>query len=176
MADCCEKDALDVVAAVSAVFTAVVGLFLAFYVFIYQRAKDRFSNRLQWFKDLIIEPNKEQIYTFFKTVEHTSEGLHSHELTDLKKSELLSALKSECSSFRRHFIILLSSVDEAMETDIQHQLDALMDRITEAAFDANVNLADEAEFEDLISFEITRAKNYVLGRIFRYEGEPAKGS
>lgn len=176
MPECCESDILGIIADISTVFTAIAGLVLAGYVFIYQREKDRLSNRLQWFKDLIIEPNKDDIYIFFENIEQISDEFNSPELTDLRKAELLAALKAECSAFRRHFIILLSSVDETMETEIQSQIDGLMDSITEAAFDANVNLADGAEFQSLISFEITRTKNFVMGRIFKYEGKSSKHS
>ena len=168
---CCQdSDLLSQIADVSNIITAVAGVVLAFYIFVYQRNKDALNNRLQWFKDLIIEPNKDDLYEFFNSVESISKGFNSSQLTDIRKAQLLDEIKAECALFRRNFIMLLRPVDKKMEEDILKSIDFMLDSITTASFDPNVNLADNTEFDSKILLVISKVRNYIFSRFFKYEG------
>lgn len=167
---CQETDLLERVSQISNIIFASATLALTFYVFVYQREKDKHNNKLQWFKDLIIEPHKEYIHKFFSEFIEEAGHLKDYQLTDTIKINVIDSLKSKSASFRRNFIVLLGSVDQELERDILNSIDNLVDLITRATFDANYNLSDAAVFDSTIEIHISQTRIYVLARIFKYEG------
>lgn len=168
---CCpDADIISTISDISSIFTAIAGTALALYVFIYQRKQDERSHRLQWFKDLIIDPNKSLIYEFYAQIIEIAKRLGSPQLVDYDKSVILQEFRNECASFRRNFIKLIQSVDSSMEKDLLDDIDRLSDFMTQVAFDPLVNLSDEGIYENTVSLSISRSKNYLLARIFRYDG------
>ncbi|MEX2231057.1 MAG: hypothetical protein WD824_02765 [Cyclobacteriaceae bacterium] len=171
MCGCDPPDLLSIISDIANIVMAFAGFALAFYVFVYQRRKDRESDRLQWFKDLIVTPNTPAIYSFFDRVTTIATDLSSPTLTDLRKSQILNDLKNECAVFRRTFVVLLRSVDSNMEKEIiTNCIDQFLDNITQAAFDPNINLSNEAEFEAHVFMTLTHSRNYLLSRLFKFSG------
>jgi hypothetical protein len=169
---CCQNDSdiISLIADIADIFVAVCTLGLAIYVFGYERAKHRRDARLQWFKELIIEPNKSVLYGFFSEIQKSTQGFKSYQLIDTTKLQILEDIKDKCSRFRKDFIILLRPGDEALEQDIQKNVDDMLDTITRNIFDANFNLNSDAEFNIHIDSVIAKTKLFVFSRIFTFEG------
>jgi hypothetical protein len=169
---CCpnEPDFLTQAANVSNIVVAIASFFLAFYIFFRQRKKENLDNRLQWFKELILEPNKQSIYQFYDAVTISSQKFAGGRLSDFDKVQILDEIKISCSTFRRNFINLIFVADQQLAREIQWGVDGLLDAMTGSAFDPNLNLNDEIEFEEHVTSVISRNKNFLLGRIFTYDG------
>src|SRR6478735_3495648 len=96
---CQETDLLERVSQISNIIFAAATLALTFYVFVYQREKDKHNNKLQWFKDLIIDPHKEYIHKFFSEFIEDAVHLKDYQLTDTIKISVIDSLKSKSASF-----------------------------------------------------------------------------
>lgn len=171
--DCCcaeNPDTLTTISDISSIITAVLGLGLAAYVFIYERRKARQDHKLQWFKELIIAPNTDDIYKFFDTINNIVDRLKSPNLNDNDKSLILVEYRSECASLRRNVLQLLGTVDIKMEEHILKSLDDFSDSLSELVFDPNINLSDSATFDNYVTIPITHVKNFFFMRVFRYQG------
>lgn len=165
-----DPDLLTRISEVSNIVLAFLTFVLAVYIFRHQREKDKQSIRLQWFKELIIEPNKSSIYSYFDSVIENSSDLKASQLTDIEKIGILSTIKSDSYVFRRNFIALLYSADQRLATDIQRCIDTLLDNITIATFDPSISLNVEDDFTQEIEIKIYDAKVYLFTRLFKHEG------
>jgi hypothetical protein len=166
---CQSTDLLERVSQIANITFAAASLVLTYYVFVYQRQKDKHNNRLEWFKDLIIEPHKEAIHTFFAEFLDIASGLKNYQLTDILKSELINKIKYKSAAFRRDFIVLLGSVDPVLEKEILDEVDNLVDEITRITFDPNYNLSDDSEYDKNVEILIYNSRVKLLSRIFKYE-------
>lgn len=153
----------------------------AYYVFIYQKKKDKILNKkeeeeklkaetirknqlhLEWLKELIVLPNINNTYSFFEEIERlllNEDGLNEIELND--------KVKQYVSVFRHTFPELLSYVNYSLYEKLKNHLDDMTDSITE-------KLLDAGEFEDSVTKNsyleiISRGRNLFISEIYRYEG------
>src|SRR5215217_7217014 len=119
---CTNEESLSTFSDIANIVIAAVGFFLAGYIFIYQRRKDKrdeASNlllqeqniKLQWFKDLIIEPHLPSVFNFYDKLFSISETLSSLGLTNDEKITVSDNIKAEHSKLRKSFVDAVRSVD-----------------------------------------------------------------
>jgi hypothetical protein len=174
---CCfvEIDLIERFSQISNIVFAGASLLLAWYVFVYQRKKDRHEKRLLWFKELVIEPNKSLVYKFFNDLPEITANLKSHNLTDLEKIQITSQVKEHSARFRRDFIVLLGAVDRNLEKDVLAYIDGMNDELIRVVFDPNLTLSDSVEYEKHVELKIYSCRSNLFSRIFNYGGEESIG-
>ncbi len=151
------------------VIIALFSMFIAGYVIIYQKSKDRTNIRLQWFKDLIILPHIGQVYKFYEDVTSSVRLLQSEEVNEDFKQSISEELKHTLVIFRKNFIELLRGVNSSLHVNSRDNVDNLIDEITNYIFLDSVNFNDKKESEIVMS-RITHSKVNFISLIFKYKG------
>lgn len=173
---CCQEssDFLSKASDIGNVIMAIASFALAFYIFVYQRGKERLDGNLQAFRELILDPNKNTIYTFYREFAEISEQLSRPGITDSEKSVVFDQIKQIISSFRKEFINLLFVVDPAMARNVLRSIDFALDMITRSAFDPTIDLSDRFQLDQHVTMIIHRNRNFLFEKILSYNGSRPK--
>jgi hypothetical protein len=180
------------IADISNIIIAIVNLFLAGYIFIYQRAKDKNDNikqlqneidakkeaislqeqniRLQWFKELIIQPHISKINLFYNNLYSIEAMLKVKPISDDLKIDTSEFVKANGAALRKSFIDILLSVSPIVHFDIKNNIDVLVDKITSKIIDAGLNLNDKRTFDREIGTLISNSHNDLISLIYNYKG------
>lgn len=175
------------------IIIAVISLALAFYIFVYQREKDNADKklsaqkerenkieainlqeqniRLQWFKELIIQPHLEEINTFYSNLHSIENKLTPRAVSEEEKIEIIDFIKFEQSKLRKTFGDILINVNPLMYSDIKINLDRLVDLITEKIFDDRLKLHEKTNFEKHVGSLISYSHNDLISKIYNYRGD-----
>ncbi len=184
--------ALNDVSSVANIIIAAISLGLAYYIFIYRKNKDRADDasqnkkeqinkidaaklqeqniRLQWFKELIIQPNLDQINSFYTQLHSLENRIESISLTEEQKIELASFIKTEQSNLRKSFVDVLLGVNPSLYQEVIDNLDNLIDGITNVIFNDGFNLTHKTTFEREIATKISNSRNDLIRMIYNYKG------
>jgi hypothetical protein len=122
---------------------ALFNIFLAYYIFVYQRKKDkddrasmtrqiRQNVRLDWLKLLIIEPHVDTIHSFFRTIEDILQPMRKGYLSSEEKNRIINDLGQKFNQFDSQVISLLFVADDNFGKINQDLLDKLRDGLTES--------------------------------------------
>ncbi len=160
---------------------AIISLALAFYIFVYQRDKDskdkrealnlqEQSIRLQWFKELIIQPHLVEIETFYSHLHSIESRFTPAGITDEQKIEVINFIKDERSKVRKTFGDILINVNPELYNHIKTNLDNLIDKITNIIFDDGLNLHHKPTFDKEIGSLISYSHNDLISKIYNYKG------
>lgn len=174
------------------IIIAIVNLFLAGYIFIYQRAKDKNDNikqlkneidekkeaislqeqniRLQWFKELIIQPHIAEMNSFYKNLYAIEEMLNVTPFSDDLNIDISEFVKANGAEFRKSFIDILLSVSPIVHSAIKNNIDDLVDKITTKIIDAELNLSEKRTFDREIGTLISYSHNDLISKIYNYKG------
>jgi hypothetical protein len=180
------------IADISNIIIAIVNLFLAGYIFIYQRAKDKNDNikqlqneidakkeaislqeqniRLQWFKELIIQPHISKINLFYNNLYSIEAMLKVKPISDDLKIDTSEFVKANGAALRKSFIDILLSVSPIVHFDIKNNIDVLVDKITSKIIDTGLNLNDKRTFDREIGTLISNSHNDLISLIYNYKG------
>ncbi len=163
------------------VVIAVINLFLAVYIIFYQIKKDSKSDndtarlneqniKLQWFKELIVQPNIAAINTFYDNLTLIKEKITSNDLDDGEKESINEFVKSELSKLRKSFVDVLLQVDKPFADKVLENLDELVDGITNSIFDEELKLKLPSVYDKNIGSKISYSKNKLLALLYNYKG------
>jgi hypothetical protein len=166
---------------VSQVIIAIANLFLAGYVLFYQIRKDTKTDnstallneqniKLQWFKELIVQPNMELIGIFYENLHQIKSKINSNDLTTDEKQDINDFVKSELSILRKSFIDVLQLVDKRFADQVLNNLDELVDSITNAIFNDELKLKVSSVYEKNIGSKISYSKNNLISQLYNYKG------
>lgn len=172
--------AISDIADIANILIAIMNVVLAFYVFVYQRRKDKEdtrrtieiqdqSTRLQWFKELIISPHLKDIFEYYEHM-HGIEQRFAQPISDDKKIEIVGFIKGKQRILRVGFVDVLLSVDRNLHIAIKSNLDKLTDDLTITILDTDLNLSDKKVYAEQISKKISYSKNDLLNKIYNYKG------
>lgn len=185
---------LKTVANFANIVIALSNLVLAWYIFVYQKNKDKQDDcsrrekeyrdelkalqlqkqniRLLWFKELIVQPHLESITDFYKNLQNISQKMSqiNDDISDDLRSKISSSIKDEYSILRDSFVYVLKIVNENLYTDMRDNLDSIIDQITKDLFDPNLNFKDPKIYKELCS-RISDSRNYLIGKLYNYKGE-----
>lgn len=176
-----ESSSLSDLADWSQVLIALVNLFLAGYVIFYQIKKDKKSDndtaklneqniKLQWFKELVVQPNMIGIIEFYSNLNTIDTKINSNDLTDEEKENINEFVKSELSKLRKSFVDVLYLVDKNFAEQLMTNLDELIDGITNSIFNDELKLKNPVVYEKNIGSKISISKNKVIAQLYNYKG------
>lgn len=185
MISCCcyikEAWSISDYADLSSIIIAVVNLSLAYYIFVYQRKKDKNDKnetitlqeqniRLQWFKELIVQPHLNNIYSFYTQLHSIESKFTASALTEEQKIDIINFIKEEHSKLRKSFGDLLLGVNPILANEVKINLDNLIDSITNIIFNDGLNLNHKPTFAKEIGTLITYSRNDLISKIYQYKG------
>lgn len=165
----------------SQVVIAIAGFFLAGYVFIYQRGQDKVNERitaqlneqnirLQWFKELVVQPNVIHINKFYDQLQTVKDMITSDNMQDHEKQAISTFIKKESSDFRKAFVDLLIQLDSELGNKVMENIDGLIDGLTESIFNDDLKLTRPTVYEKCISSKISYSKNSLVGLLYQFKG------
>lgn len=163
------------------VIIAAINLLLAGYIILYQINKDKESERstallneqnikLQWFKELIVQPNIAVMNTFFSQLLALREKITSNDLPIEQREAINNSAKTELSVFRKSFVDVLMQVDPEFGAQTLKNVDDLVDSITEAIFNEELKLTLPSVYEKNIASKIHYSRNTLIAQLYNYKG------
>src|SRR5690606_12989400 len=109
------------------IIIASLTLVLAFYVFVYQKRKDKNDRKIQWLKDLIIQPKLDEVNKFYDGISILKTEIKSNELTEEEKSRIIADIKKKASDLRKTFLVIIQNLTPDLFKSIQDNIDKLTD-------------------------------------------------
>lgn len=173
---------IEKISSVANVIITLLALALTYYVFVYQKNKDKKDTeeqkikdnrdkKIQWFKELIILPRLDKIDSTFKKIEEKlKEEIDCSDLEQNKKDVLISHIKNEAATFRKDFLVLIQQIEPSLYKLMQTYLDELVDKLTEAIYNDELKLNNNQTFEREVNQNIQGAYGKILNAIFDYKG------
>ena len=161
---------------------ALLTFVLAYYIFVYQRKKDKKDEiktlliqkqtiKLQWFKNIIIEPKIENVFLFYDNIRELKNKINSNELSDDDKMDLLRYIKNEHSIFRKSFLELLRFISPNLFATLYQNISELIDELTNVISDDELKLNNSKTYEREVTTRIQMSYDGFLTQIFNYNGE-----
>ncbi len=179
---CCNSESLvDLFSKWSQIVLGSLTLGLAFYVFVYQKNKDKKDRakadlyakkaiKLQWFKDIIIEPKVQYLFKFYENVSGIKQKIKNTDLSEDEKVEIIQFIKEEQSHLRKSFLDLVRCIDSNLFDSIFDNIDLLTDALTIAISNDELKLNNDKTYEREINSKIQSSYAKVMEMIFSYEG------
>ena len=166
---------------IAQIVIAAINLFLAAYIIFYQVKKDKRSDndtarlneqniKLQWFKELIVQPNLAVINSFYENLSSIKDKISSNDLNIQEKEVINEFVKTELSKIRKSFVDVLLQVDKPFADKVLINLDELVDGITNSIFDEELKLKLPAVYDKSIGSKISYSKNKLLALLYNYKG------
>jgi hypothetical protein len=159
---------------IAQVVIAGVNLFLVFYFFYQQKRDSRLANkksvRLQWFKELVMQPNLAVFNQFFTDIEDLRARLLATPISNDDYLEIGRLLRSNFSKFRVKFQQPLLNIDQTLYLNIKQIIEDLDTQVTTAMLDATFDFTNDAVFNDNIATHLVKAKTDILTYIINFEG------
>jgi hypothetical protein len=177
----CSFISLSDFADLAQVIIALANLFLAGYLFFYQFNKDKKIElqtaklneqniKLQWFKELVVQPNLASINQFYINLQGIKGRITSNDLSVAQKEEINNFVKDELSGIRKSFVDVLLQVDKSFSDKILENLDELVDTITNSIFNDELKLAVPQIYEKHIGNKISYSRNNLIALLYNYQG------
>jgi len=172
---------LSDVSDLSQVLIAIANIFLAGYVLFYQIRKDKKTDnetaklneqniKLQWFKELIVQPNMDTIALFYSNLHSIKDKINSNDLTIEEKEDINNFVKAELAKLRKSFVDVMQLVDKKYADLLLKNLDELVDGITNAIFNNELKLKVSSVYEKNIGSKISYSKNNLISQLYNYKG------
>lgn len=164
---------------IAQVVIAFANLVLAGYVIFYQIGKDKKTDndtaklneqniKLQWFKELIVQPNMVEIMNFYSNLNTIDTKINSNDLTENEKQDINNFVKAELSKLRKSFVDILFLIDKSFADQLMANLDGLVDDITNAIFNDELKLKNFQVYEKNIGSKISISKSKVISQLYNY--------
>lgn len=167
---CCNNDLLDNLEKIANIIIACLTLFLGFYVFVYQKNKDNQNNRLQWFKELIIQPKIIFLRNFYENLQNLQNEIRTNDIDETQKIELINKIKNEQTILRKSFLDIIQDITPELHKKIILNIDTLTDELTNVISNDEFKLCNSKTYEREIHTRIQNSDKYVLNQIFNYRG------
>ncbi len=126
--------------------------------------------KLQWFKELIVQPNIEAINSFYANLYRIKEKIVTSDLPTEAKEDINNFIKAELTTLRKSFIDTLLMVDKSFADQLLQNLDNLIDDITNAIFSDELKLNVPTVYEKFIGSKISYSRNSLLAQLYNYKG------
>jgi hypothetical protein len=165
------------------IIIAFCSLLLTGYIFIYQRTKDKKADiatanlnnqnlKLQWFKDLIIQPHLEILNKTFKTIlDHPSLSISPTSADySTKSDDYIKFTKTELYSLRKNFLSLFLTVNNQFYDNAIIIIDKHIDDITKALIDDLADLSNDYLYESVLIQKVISTRNSLIKLIYNFKG------
>ena len=147
---------------------------------LYQIRKDRKTDnetallneqniKLQWFKELIVQPNLPLITLFYTNLHKIKSKINSNDLSIEEKEDINNFVKAELAKLRKSLIDVLQLVDKKFANELLKNLDELVDLITNAIFNDELKLKNSSVYEKNIGSKISYLKNNLIAQLYNYK-------
>jgi len=167
---------------IAQVIIAIFNIILACYIFYYQIRQGRATEtkdqeisqksiNLQWFKDLIIQPNYSYFISFIDNLKSVRSLITSSNLSDTEIIEINNHIKLQASHFRVNFNDSILKISPELYRKIKMEVEDLVTNLTTSFSDENHDFTDPQKFEKEILEPIHYCKNNIIALIFSYTGE-----
>lgn len=177
-----QYEALNAFAAIVQVPLTIINLFFAGFLIWNQIKRERLdrddkliaetkSTRLQWFKELIIQPNINNFLSLFISLEHTWAKLKSSSLTIEQKITINEEAKLHFYDLKSKMVDLIISANKKLHTEFITELDKLLDHVSTVIFESTTDLSDDNLYTKNISEPIENARLKLMALIFSYDGK-----
>jgi hypothetical protein len=179
--DKCDWINLETLGNASNIIIAFLTLILGFYVFVYQRNKDNQSDeeteinrrkniKLQWFKEIIVQPKIDLVFTFYEKINSIKGKINGNELNEDEKIEIINFIKKEQSVLRKSFLDLVQHISNELHTELTINVDELTDKLTDVISNDEFKLKNESTYNREIKSKIEYSYSEFLSKIFNYCG------
>jgi hypothetical protein len=176
-----ETDLLSIIESVSNIIIASLTLILGWYVFVYQREKDNENRiatqqlhikniKLQWFKEIIIQPKLQILFDFYEKLQELKSMLKKSDIDEEEKIEIINFIKLEQTKLRKGFLDLIQNVDTILHKKLAINIDNLTDHLTNCVSNDEYKLNNIKTYEREINSKILASYNDVLSKIFNFCG------
>lgn len=171
---------------IAEIVIAICNFFLAFYVFVYTRKSNQNTNlqalnqhrdnlllhqqnmKRQWLNELVISPNSNNIRDTYAKIESICERCCIRDLNDDIKLEIITKLKLETKSFRKSFIDSIRAIDSALGTEVQKNIDDMLDTLTTNIYCDEYRFDVQATYDKYILELIQISRNNLFSSISNY--------
>lgn len=151
------------------------------YLLFYQKKKDKREEnntaklneqniRLQWFKELIVQPNISHLTAFFENLESIKKKIDSDAMDEDKIISLNRFINDEASKFRVKFYDIMLKVNEDLYKQIKKEVEDLVTKLTTTISDDEHKLTNAKTFEREIQEPIKYSKHNIIALIYSYKG------
>jgi hypothetical protein len=172
---------LDALSKIAEVVIGAATFILGVYVLLYQKHKDKKTDsntahlneqnrKLQWFKELIVQPNMRAIEDCYINLKTIDAKIISSKLTDSDRIDIAAFVKAESSRLWKVFMDVVMQVDKDFFLELKANLDMLADGITEAIFNDTLDLHQPLIYEKEIGSKISDSKKKLFAQIYNYKG------
>ncbi len=180
-ADCFNEFSMSDLSNIAQIVISIINLILVFYVFVYQRRKDndqdqkniRSENQsinLQWFKDLAIQPNLNNINYFYDFLSSTQLKFTKENNQIINKLLIVAELKDEYYKIRLSFVDILESIDISLHSSVSTNFETLIDKLSTVIIDSDADFTESSVFKEHILTPISLSRKQFISDIFRYKG------
>ena len=166
-----DKTWLDIVVDISNILIGLCTIYLAYYVFVYQKSKDKKDNRLQWVKELVITPRFEYVTSFYNKLYALKGRFKNSDLTEEEKIDILDFTKAEFYFFRESFIGLLQFVEPDLYVSLCNNIEGLIDNLTNVVDNDELKLNKENVYNANFKKNIDKSYEMTIKTLFSYDGE-----
>ncbi len=128
------------------------------------------SINLQWFKDLIIQPNLAQIDSFFYQLSTLRNQIQTDNLSEAERRAMMRFVKVEASKLRKSFIDILIKVSPQMHTAVERLIDNLTDELIEVFDGDEFKLTRQEVYDKQIDARIKYTRAELIGIIYNFKG------
>lgn len=152
------------------IIIAFLTLALAYYVFVYQKQQDAKNIRLQWFKELIMQPKLQSIYNFYDNIFGIKQYFNCSDLSEEEKIIIIDFIKREQFNLRKSFVDILQLTAPLLHQEVQSNLDRLIDGLTTTIDNDELKLNNPNTYNREIEQKIEQSYNNLFASIFKHKG------
>jgi len=165
------------------IIIALVNLLLAYYIFVYQKNKDKRADlstavlnekniNLQWFKDIIIQPHFPILIHNFDDLVNLPNPFvaPSDAQYDDQVAQYLKSVKTKLYAVRKNFLALFEVADHKLFKEAIGAIDELIEKLTKLLIDVRPDLTQLGLYEDQIIKEFVNTKNHLIKLIYSFKG------
>lgn len=167
---CIQPFKLSDYASIAQISIAITNLMLAFYIFVYQKKQNERVIRLQWFKELIVQPNLKNLHNYYENLEQLLSNINSDTLTEDEIVDLNRQINDLTKTFRVTFWDAILHIDKDLYNKIKGNVEELVSKLTTTISDDENKLTNSKTRDRAILDPIRYSRNTVLAMIYQYNG------
>ena len=127
--------------------------------------------QLQWYKDLVISPNTEELTTFYETLHEIRNSIFAPDLDSESKIELIDKVKAAQRQIRKTLVDSILPISLILHDYVLSNLDQLVDKLTDTLDNDKLKLSNPKVNDTEIGQPIRDSKKDILTIIYGYRGE-----
>ncbi len=153
------------------VIIAIANIMLAIFLFLRQVIKDGDDIKLNWFKELVIQPNIDEIKNYFIALHKIQDTIVPSPIDDAERQEIENTLWSERDKINRSFITVLNGIDPKFADNCRDEITKVTKEIIKVLINRNeLKINEIKNYENYIGEKIKDLHSYIIASIYKYKG------